>query len=62
VRTLLQPSSRPGKLAKADRRERRLRRPVIEAKIRIQDLLAGQHVQPASLLERRHRRDPPDLT
>jgi hypothetical protein len=42
---------RPGKLAKADRREQHLRRPVINAKIRIQDLLAGQHVPPAILLE-----------
>ncbi len=42
---------RPGKLARADRRERRLRRPVINAKIRIQDLLAGDHTQPAIALE-----------
>jgi len=35
---------RPGKLAKADRRERRLRTPVINVKIRIQDLLAGRHM------------------
>jgi hypothetical protein len=42
---------RPGKLARADRREQRLRRPVIEAKIWVQDLLAGRHVQPAMLLE-----------
>jgi lysyl-tRNA synthetase class 2 len=37
---------RPGKLAKADHREQRLRRPVINVKIRIQDLLAGKHTQP----------------
>ncbi len=42
---------RPGKLAKAERREQRLRRPVINAKIRIQDLLAGEHVQSAILLD-----------
>src|SRR5260370_1034042 len=42
---------RPGKLARADRRERRLRRPVINAKIRIQDLLAGDHTQPAIALD-----------
>ena len=38
---------RPGKLAKAARREQRLREPVIHAKIRIQDLLAGRPDQPA---------------
>jgi len=43
---------RPGKLTKADRREQRLRRPVINAKIRIQDLLAGQPGEPAILLDR----------
>ena len=43
---------RPGKLAKADRREQRLRRPVINAKIRVQDLLAGQHFPSAILLDR----------
>jgi hypothetical protein len=37
---------RPGKLARADRREQRLRLPVIRAKIRFQDLLTGQHDQP----------------
>jgi hypothetical protein len=42
---------RPGKLARADRREQRLRRPVINAKSRLQDLLAGQHA-PAIVLER----------
>jgi hypothetical protein len=43
---------RPGKLARADRRDRLLRRPVINAKIRIQDLLAGDHTQPAIAGER----------
>jgi len=38
----------PGKLAKASRREQRLRRPVIRAKIRMQDLLAGRHDRPAA--------------
>ena len=33
--------NRPGKQARADRREQRLRQPVVRAKIRIQDLLAG---------------------
>jgi hypothetical protein len=37
----------PGKLAKAVRREQRLRQPVIHAKIRLQDLLAGRPDQPA---------------
>jgi hypothetical protein len=38
---------RPGKLARADRREQRLRQPVIRAKMRIQDLLTGPHDLPA---------------
>jgi hypothetical protein len=38
---------RPPKLARAVRREQRLRQPVIHAKIRIQDLLAGRPDQPA---------------
>jgi hypothetical protein len=37
---------RPGKLARAGRREQRLRLPVMRAKIRIQDLLTGRHDQP----------------
>jgi hypothetical protein len=37
---------RPGKLARARRREERLRLPVINAKIRVQDLLTGRHDQP----------------
>lgn len=43
---------RPGKLAKAERREQRLRLPVIRVKIRLVDLLTGSHDQPAILLER----------
>jgi len=39
---------RPGKLARATSREQRLRQPVIHAKIRIQDLLAGRPDQPAT--------------
>jgi hypothetical protein len=42
---------RPGKLAKAWRREQRLRLPVVRAKIRIVDLLTGSHDQPPLLLE-----------
>jgi len=38
---------RPGKLARAGRREQRLRLPVVRAKIRVQDLLTGRHDQPA---------------
>jgi hypothetical protein len=44
---------RPGKLATADRREVRLRLPVIRAKIRVQDLLTGRHDQPLLALEYR---------
>ena len=40
---------KPGKLARADRREQRLRTPVIGVKIRIQDLLTGSHDQPATV-------------
>jgi hypothetical protein len=43
---------RPGRLARASRREQRLRLPVIRAKIRIQDMLTGRHDQPAMLRER----------
>ena len=43
---------RPAKLARAGRREERLRQPVIRAKIRIQDLLSGHHDQPALAWER----------
>jgi len=42
---------RPGKLARADRRERRLRQPVIRAKIRIQELISGRHDQPPAARE-----------
>jgi hypothetical protein len=45
-------AGRPGKLARCDRREERLRQPVIRAKIRIQDLLTGRHDQPAIGRER----------
>jgi hypothetical protein len=38
---------RPGKLARADRREQHLRQPVIRVKIWIQDKLTGPHDQPA---------------
>jgi hypothetical protein len=39
-------SGRPAKLARAERRERLVREPVIRAKIRIQDMLTGRHDQP----------------
>lgn len=39
---------RPGKLARATRREEHLRLPVIRLKIRLQDLLTGKHDQPAA--------------
>jgi hypothetical protein len=44
--------NRPAKLARADRRERRLRQPVVRAKIRIQDVLAGGLDQQAVARER----------
>jgi hypothetical protein len=37
--------NRPGKRARADRREQRLRQPAIRAKNRVQDLLVGLHDQ-----------------
>jgi hypothetical protein len=40
---------RPRKLAKAHRREQRLRRPVIRVKIRLQDLLAGHPDPPVNI-------------
>ncbi|HTS95260.1 MAG TPA: hypothetical protein VMI33_01445 [Streptosporangiaceae bacterium] len=43
---------RPAKLARAGRREKRLRQPVIRAKVRIQDLLSGHHDQPALAWDR----------
>jgi hypothetical protein len=43
---------RPGKLARASRREQHLRVPVIRAKIRVQELLSGRHDQPALVPER----------
>ena len=48
---------RPGKLARAAGRERRLRQPVIHAKIRIQDLLAGRPDQPPILGARRAQQE-----
>jgi hypothetical protein len=39
---------RPGKVTRSSRREQRLRVPVIQAKIRVQDLLTGKHDQPAA--------------
>jgi hypothetical protein len=43
---------RPGKLARARRREQGLRLPVMRVKIRLVDLLTGSHEQPSILLER----------
>jgi hypothetical protein len=42
--------NRPVKLARATRREQRLREPVIRAKDRIEDLLAGPHGKPLARL------------
>ena len=54
---------RPGKLARAVSREQRLRQPVIHAKIRIQDLLAGLPDQPAIAGGRRAQPERrPDIT
>ena len=47
---------RPGRLVRASRREERLRLPVINAKIRVQDLLTGRHDQPATALAGRQLR------
>ena len=44
--------NRPGKLARADRREQHLRQPVIRVKSRLQDLLAGGHDQQPVAIER----------
>jgi hypothetical protein len=44
--------AQPARIARASRREQHLRLPVIRAKIRIQDLLTGQHDQPAMPRER----------
>ena len=44
--------NRPAKLARADRRERRLRQPVVRFKARIQDMLAGGLDQQAVARER----------
>jgi hypothetical protein len=43
---------RPGKLARASRREQHLRAPAIRAKIWVQDLLAGRPEEPATRRER----------
>lgn len=52
--------ARPRKLAKAEYRERRFRRPVERAKIWLQDLLAGHPDPPASIPgDGRRRPDPP---
>ncbi len=51
---------RPAKLARASRREQHLRLPVVRAKIRIQDLLAGRPDQPANAGE--HQAAPPPGT
>lgn len=53
---------RPGKLARAARREERLRLPLIRAKNRLQDLLTGTHDQPSPWSARRQppERQPPD--
>ena len=49
-------AARPGRLARAERRERLVREPVILAKARIQDTLTGRHDQPArTAWERRAR-------
>jgi hypothetical protein len=45
-------TGRPAKLTRARRREQRLRQPVVHAKIRIQDLLAGRPDQPAADTDR----------
>jgi hypothetical protein len=42
---------RPGKLARANRRDERLRQPAIRAKVAVQDLLAGRHDQPVIVRE-----------
>jgi hypothetical protein len=52
--------ARPRKLAKAEYREQRFRRPVERAKIWLQDLLAGHPDPPASITgDGRRRPDPP---
>ena len=53
---------RPGKLARAGRREQHLRLPVIRAKIRIQDLLTGPHDQPAISVSERQTQPAPAIT
>jgi hypothetical protein len=53
---------RPGKRARAGRREQHLRLPVIRAKIRIQDLLTGPHDQPAISVSERQTQPAPAIT
>ena len=50
--------SRPARLAQARRRDQRLRQPVIRAKNRIQDLIAGLQDQPAVEPVLRHQAGP----
>ena len=49
---------RPGRLARARRREEHVRMPVMHAKTRIQDLLAGRPDQPATGRERQEQPEP----
>jgi hypothetical protein len=49
---------RPGRLARAERREQRVRLPVMRVKIRLVDLLTGSHDQPPILLERTRAHPP----
>jgi hypothetical protein len=50
---------RPGRLARANSREQRLRLPVIRVKIRVQDLLTGRHDQPCRVAEYQAPLPPP---
>ncbi len=54
--------TRPGMLAKAQRREQRLRLPVMRVKIRLVDLLTGSHDQPPILRERTPSPPPAPVT
>jgi hypothetical protein len=54
--------NRPAKLAKAQRREQRLRLPVMRVKIRLVDLLTGSHDQPPILRERTASPPPTPVT
>jgi hypothetical protein len=53
---------RPGKLARAERREQRVRLPVMRVKIRLVDLLTGSHDQPPILRERTPAHPPASVT